>query len=121
MTIKRTIKLGKDWDLSLDANGQLAVLSSKEAVAQTVANRCRLFVRDASFNYDEGVAYFDTTLGTRVQTAFLSSELRREAEQVEGVTEVVSVTIDQLDLDTRTIKATIVCLCEDSENVFIEI
>ena len=119
--IQRTLKLGKDWDLQLDANGQLALTKSQDAVAQTVANRCRLFVRDASYNYDEGIAYFETALGQKVQTSLLSSELRRLALEVQGVTKVISVTVDNFEIETRTLKAKIVLLTEDSKDVVVNI
>ena len=121
MTIKRTLKLDKNWDLVLDANGQIALASSNESVAQTIANRCRLFVRDASYNYDEGVAYFDAALGQEVNEAFLVNELTRLTQEVDGVTKVLSVTIDDFDIEPRTLKAKIVVVTEDSKDVVVNV
>lgn len=121
MTIKRTLKLDKEWDLALDANGGLAVLKSNEAIAQTIANRCRLFVRDASFAYDEGIEYFDLAFGDSVPKDALASELRKIVKAVDGVSSVLSIDVSAYDAQNRIVKADIVVLTEDSVNVRISV
>ena len=121
MTIKRTLKLDDEWDLALDANGGLAVLTSNEAVAQTIANRCRLFVRDASYAYNEGIQYFDLALGEVIPKDALISELRRIIEDVDGVDTVLSIEVSAFDADSRLVKAEIIVLTEDSVNVRISV
>ena len=105
----------------LDKNGQFAISKGTHAVAQTIANRCRLFVRDAAFNYDEGIPYFDIALGHTMKTTLLANELRRMTLEVDGVVRVVSITIDDFDFETRTMKARIEVITEDSQNVVIDL
>lgn len=121
MTIKRTLKLDKEWDLALDANGGLAVLKSNEAIAQTIANRCRLFVRDASYAYNEGIEYFDLAFGETVPKDAVINELRRIVKEVDGVQTVLSIDVSAFDASERIVKAEIVVLTEDSVNVRISV
>ena len=119
--IQRTFKLSDKWDLTLDKNGQIAISKGTHAIAQTIANRCRLFVRDASFAYNEGIPYFDIALGHEMQSALLANELRRMTLEVDGVVRVVSCTVEDFDLETRVIKARIEVVTEDSQNVVIDL
>lgn len=119
--IQRTFKLSDKWDLTLDKNGQIALSKGTHAVAQTIANRCRLFVRDAAFAFNEGIPYFDIALGHEMQAALLANELRRTALEVDGVVRVVEVTVEDFDLENRVVKARIEVITEDSQNVVIDL
>lgn len=96
-----TWALTSDWDLALNPNGSPEVLREADAIAQNVANECRLFARDAYFRYDDGIEWFSDQLGRPVQTAVITDRLRQAALRVPGVVRVISIQIDELDKDSR--------------------
>ena len=95
--------LTEDWDLAINVNGSPELLRDAEAVAQDVANEARLFLHDAYFRYEDGIRWFTDQLGKPVQTAVITDRLRQAALRVPGVVRVITVQIDELDLETRTL------------------
>lgn len=96
-----TAMLDENWDLCLDSNGNLKILSGATATAQNVCNECRLFKHDAYFRFEDGIDWFDDQLGKTVQSAVLTNRLRKAAQSVNDVTRVRSITINKLDNTTR--------------------
>lgn len=102
-----TPKLDENWDLCLDSNGNLKMLSGAEATAQNVCNECRLFKHDAYFRYEDGIDWFNDQLGKQVQVAVVTNRLRKAAQSVTDVKKVRSITINNLDKNSRTLRGTV--------------
>lgn len=68
-----------DWDICVDASGNIALASEPYAQPQDAASACRVF---------EGEAWFDTTLGVPFfaqPIQVVKARMVVEAEQVPGV------------------------------------
>lgn len=100
---RRTLLLTKKWDVTLDGVGRIALTGEDFATAQNVANEARLFTNDAYFIQDKGTPYFITSLGLRANASVVRSHLRRAALRVHDVKEVLSVRIDSVKQETRTL------------------
>lgn len=97
MDYGHTLKLGTDWDLSLDAAGNIATCVGPEAIAQDVANALRLFTQDAYFEPNSGIAHFATHLGRKPLLTVMSQRFTQAAQAVPGV---MNATVKQLYLNT---------------------
>lgn len=84
------------WDLCLDANGNIAVASDPYSVAQDVASACRTFLGDVWYNQAAGIPYFGQILGQLPPLALIKQWLISQALQVPGVTNPV-VYLSQLN------------------------
>lgn len=113
---RRTLLLTKDWDVTLDGSGRIALTGEDYATAQNVANECRLFTEDAYFIQDQGIPHFVVELGRRVNTSLLRSYLRRAALTVPDVKEVLSVNIVNFDPKTRTLAGDIQFTTQEGAN-----
>lgn len=102
-----TPKLSEDWNFVIDANGNLVMLESVEAIAQNVANECRCFKDDLYFHADHGIAWFDDQLGQPLQQAIVTARLREAAEAVQGVEAVERIEFEDINNHSRTLKGTI--------------
>lgn len=111
-----TPKLSADWDLELDASGNLALSKSSEAIAQNVANECRLFKNDAYFRFEDGAEWFPIQLGEKVNRSLVANQLRKSAEAVDGVARVIGVTFDEFDLETRKLSGKIEFLTTEGQH-----
>jgi hypothetical protein len=105
---RRTLLLTKDWDLTLDGVGRIALTGEDHATAQNVANEARLFTNDAYFIQDKGIPHFLFNLGRRVNSSVLRAYLRRAALRVPDVKEVLAVEVLGFDPKTRTLTGDIV-------------
>lgn len=116
---ERTLALSADWNLRLDASGGILVEEmSAQAVAQDVANECRLFINDAYFQQDKGTPYFLVELG-RLQAypqSILRAYLRAAALRVPQIKEVLSVDIFSFDTETRQVTGEITFTLKDNPN-----
>lgn len=93
----RTLTLDLDtWDIGVDSAGQIAVSSGPYAIAQDVANACRLFTDDAWYDPRRGIPHFSIELGRIPNAAMLRQKLRQAALSVEGVADakIESLTIN---------------------------
>lgn len=100
---RRTLRLTKSWDLTLDGVGRISLTGEDYATAQNVANEARLFTNDAYFIQDKGTPYFATSLGQRTNAAVVRSYLRRAALRVPDVKEILSIQIISINPETRTL------------------
>lgn len=103
MHTENTLALTPDWDLQFDSNGNLKFLTEVEAICQNVCNECRLFLRDAYFQYEEGIDWFTDQLGQPLQESVVTERLRNAALSVPGVLSVVNIEITKIDQETRTL------------------
>ena len=83
-----------DWDLVLDANGNIAVASEPYAIAQDVASACRLFSGELYYDTDKGVPYWGNILGEPVSPSFFNAAIESAAKTVPGVVDATSYVTD---------------------------
>lgn len=88
---KNTLLLTVDqWDLCLDANGNIAMASPPYALAQDVASAIRTFLGEVYYNTTIGVPYFQNILGKLPPITYFKEQLVLAALTVPGV---VSATV----------------------------
>lgn len=81
----RTLLLDTNWDITLDAGGDIASVTGPYAIAQNVANAVRLFTDDAYFDRDRGIPHFQIELGHKPPYSILRTRILQAARAVEGV------------------------------------
>lgn len=74
-----------NWDLALDAEGNIALASEPYSVTQDVASACRLFFAELYYDTTRGIRYFQQVLGRPVPTSYLRAQLQAAALAVPGV------------------------------------
>lgn len=72
------------WDLTLDANSNIALAKPPTSVAQDVASAVRTFLGECWYNTTIGVPY-NNILGNPVSTALLTQYMNNAALTVPGV------------------------------------
>lgn len=81
-----TLKLdNENWDLTLDAGGNLAVATGHMAIAQDVASTVRLFKGELWYATDQGVPYFEEILGQLPSLQFMKAKFIAAGMTVPGV------------------------------------
>lgn len=76
-----------NWDLCIDARGNIAMATDNYAIIQDVASRVRLVTGELYYGpADDGVPYFTDGLGVYYPTQLLKSRIVAAALQVPGVT-----------------------------------
>lgn len=73
------------WDLFVDKNGKIANCYAEYAIAQNVANACRLFIKDAYYDEERGIPHFALELKEQPSIDILKNRLRDAALEVKGV------------------------------------
>lgn len=76
------------WDLTLTADGDIAIAKAPYSTAQSVANAIRLFEGELYYDTSKGVPYFDEVLGKPHSYAFFKYRMEEAARRVNGVTDV---------------------------------
>lgn len=93
-----------DWDLTLDANGNIAVAESVYQQAQDIASAGRTFSRDVYYNQQLGIPYFEHILGSQgFPLSLYKMYLEDAAMSVPGVTSANA----QLAMNQRTLSGAI--------------
>lgn len=111
-----TASLSDAWDLQLDAGGNISISTDLEAIAQNVANECRLFKNDAYFRFEDGTEWFSIQLGEKLNRSLVANQLRKSAESVDGVYKVLGVTFTDFNTESRTFSGKIEFLTEGGES-----
>jgi hypothetical protein len=73
------------WDLVVDANGNIAVASDPYSLAQDAASAIRLFQGELLYDTTQGVPYFDQILGKLPPLALVKAKIVAAALTVPGV------------------------------------
>ena len=95
----KTLLLDIDqWDLCLDAEGNIAVASNPYAIAQDVASAIKLFYGELWYNAGSGVPYFEQILGQNPPEQLIRAELEKAALTVP---EVVKAKVTTLGMNNR--------------------
>lgn len=85
-----TLALDPDaWDLTVDADGNIATVSDGEQLAQDAASAIRLFAGELWFDTTQGIPYFAQILGRSVPLALAKAYFVNAAETVPGVVSAV--------------------------------
>ena len=131
MAYGHTLTLDVDWDLQLDAAGNIMTSSGDYAVAQNVANAVRLFTNDAYYDADRGIPHFALTLGRKPAMSVFRAAVRQAALGVDGVkaADVTDIQLAQRDtaspdgsaITPRTLTGDIQLTMEDGETYGIDI
>ena len=131
MAYGHTLTLDADWDLQLDAAGNIMTSSGDYAVAQNVANAVRLFTNDAYYDPDRGIPHFALTLGRKPAMSVFRAVVRHAALSVDGVraAEAKNLALAQKDAQSpdgssvtpRTLTGDIQLTMEDGETYGISI
>lgn len=74
-----------DWDLALDAAGNMAVASEPYSQLQDVSSECRVFEGEAWYDTTLGVPYFQQVFRGAQPVQVLKARLALAAELVPGV------------------------------------
>ncbi len=74
-----------DWDLLVDANGNIAMASNPYALAQDAASAIRTFVGECYYDAAKGVPYFQSILGQSPSASYLTARFEAAALTVPEV------------------------------------
>lgn len=86
MTMYNTLLLDTEqWDLVLDANGNIALAQPPYAIAQDLASAVKLFRGELWYDTTKGVPYYEEILGQRPPLTLLTSRIEQAALSVPGV------------------------------------
>lgn len=117
-----TLALDDHWDVHLDGVGGIALAAQDIATPQNVANECRLFTNDAYIAQDDGIPHFLVELGQPAPpTSLFAAYLGIQARSVPQVAQVLGITVDAVDRETRTLTGSINFTTEDGQYVAIDI
>jgi copper chaperone CopZ len=84
-----TIAVGSKFDIYLDDNSNLAMLTGVDACQQDCQSAMQTMLREMPLDYTNGVPYFDTVFRQVNLNGFVSAG-RQQLLDVPGVTEVKS-------------------------------
>ena len=117
MSIKRSLLLNDNWDISLDSDGKIATTAGAYCDAQNVANAIRLFTHDAFLEQGKGVPHFDIDLGIYPAMSKVRSIYRKTALAVENIKDVDT---SGVVVDGREIGGSILITNEQSDTATIQ-
>lgn len=89
-----------DWDLALDASGNIALASEPYSQAQDASSACKVFEGEAWYDTTLGVPYLDQVFRGGQPVQVLKARLALAAQSVPGV---AAATVVLTDLTARTL------------------
>lgn len=107
MAQKTSIKLNNDWDLCLDAFGNLETCNDDEAICQDASCALRLFTNDSYYEPSKGIPYLDIVLGVNPFESLVRSELINTAKSVDGV---LDADVEKFTIEDRALILAMQCL-----------
>lgn len=107
MAQKTSIKLNNDWDLYLDAFGNLETCNDDEAICQDASCALRLFTNDSYYEPSKGIPYLDIVLSVSPFESLVRSELINTAKSVDGV---LDASVEDFTVEKRSLKLKMKCL-----------
>jgi hypothetical protein len=90
------------WDLTLDANGNIAMAANPYALAQDVASACRTVLGEVYYDTSIGVDYFGQIFGKTPPASVFQEMMVRAALTVPGVVSATCL-IESYSADTRAV------------------
>ena len=113
-----TLLLNENWDITQDAEGQIATVGGAYSIAQNVANAVRLFTKDAYFAQDQGIPHFDIELGHTPPMSVLRTRIIKAAMGVDGVADA-TVVFDEME--NRVLRGEIMLTTTTGERINVEL
>jgi hypothetical protein len=80
-----------NWDLTVDASGNIAVATNGQDIAQDVASAIKLFRGELWFDTTQGVPWFQSVLGQTYSVPVLQALINKAALSVPGVVRASTV------------------------------
>ena len=74
-----------DWDLSVDAFGNIAMAEPSYSLVQDVCSAAKLFLGELYYDTTKGVPYFEDILGLSPPASLFAAHLEKAALTVSGV------------------------------------
>lgn len=110
----KTLLLTENWELQIDAAGQIVTQTGPLAIAQKVANEIRLFTNDAYFEQDKGIPHFSLELGHMPPESLLRNYIIKAAQGVDGV---ASATVEFVRFENRTLEGVVYLTLKTGESL----
>ena len=85
----KTLALSADWDLTVNAAGDIATVDGPQQLAQDAASAIRLFQAELWFDTSQGIPYFTQILGQRPSVPLMKAYFVAAAKTVPGVVKAV--------------------------------
>lgn len=111
-----SLLLDKNWDITLDSAGNLAVADNDYSIAQAVANAVKLFTNDAYFDTQAGIPHFEISLKRNVSASVVRARIKEAAENVPGVK---SATVNIIEIKDNALQAEILITLENNTTAAI--
>lgn len=73
------------WDLTVDANGNIAKAQAPYALAQDVSSQCRLFQGELWYDTTQGIPYWQAVFGQMPPLPYLKTQYQKAALLVPDV------------------------------------
>lgn len=106
------------WDICLDAGGNLAIATEPYQFAQDVASAIRLFLGELWYDTSKGVPYFTEVLGQAPPIGFFETLMERAALTVPGV---ISADCTIESVENRTVKGAVTFTTADGQTATVAI
>ena len=107
----KTLLLDTDeWDLVLDANGDIALADEPYAIAQDVASAIRTFKTDCWYDQRKGMPYWQQILGHYPPMSLVRAAIVKE---VMAEPKVAQVTVRRLGIDGRLLTGDVLVVDTD--------
>lgn len=107
-----SLALSKNWDLMLNAGGNLAVVEGTPRIVQDVASYVRTFQGEPYYAQQDGIPYFMRELGSLPPAELVRARSNARAVEVPGVAQA-DTQLSQLD--HRVLTGTISITTETGE------
>lgn len=111
----KTALLSPDWDLQLSPEGNVLLTSGALAIAQNLANEIRLWTNDAYYQQENGIAWKEVQIAKKLDPSVLAQIIHEAGNRVAGVKSVDSVTVTDVDEESRTLHGEITITTDSDE------
>lgn len=108
----------KTWDLTTDALGNIAMDSTRYAIAQDVASAIKTVIGELFFDTNIGIPYYEQVFGQNYIPQLVKAQMEQAALTVPGVVEATATVV--LD-DTRELTGNVVVIDEDGVETTIQL
>ena len=97
----KSLKLTPQWDLSVDENGNIAMVDGGLRIAQDVATSCRVWKGECLLNTERGIPYKEEIMGLQPNMSVLQAYASQEGTRIDGA-EII--TIKDVTFENRVLK-----------------
>lgn len=106
-----------EWDLIASAAGDIAVCDEPYAVAQAVANECKLFLGEGYYDATQGIPYDADVFNSNPNISLIETLMQTAAQNVPNVVSARAVLY--LDRTTRTVKGAVLTTTTDGVDLSV--